>query len=78
MSRVKINEERCKGCFLCTLVCPEQVLASSERFNQQGYKVVEIAAGKKQDCKGCAFCAQICPDCAIAVWRTKEVKKGKA
>ncbi|MDD2220084.1 MAG: 4Fe-4S binding protein [Desulfoplanes sp.] len=72
MSRIVIQEDRCKGCLLCTQVCPTNIIAPSNRFNQQGYKVVEIPEGKMNLCKGCAFCAEICPDYAITVFRTKK------
>ena len=75
MSRIEIREERCKGCLLCTQVCPQTILVQSSRFNVQGYKVVEMSVEEKDRCVGCAFCAQICPDYAITVYRTK--KQGK-
>lgn len=76
MSRIEVNEERCKGCLLCTTVCPVQIIVQSARFNSQGYKVAEVRAEDKDKCTGCASCAQICPDLAIRVFRSK--KPGKA
>jgi len=75
MSKIEINEERCKGCLLCTLVCPKEIVKQSGRFNQQGYKVAEVAEGDMDKCTGCASCAMICPDVAITVWRSKKAKK---
>ncbi len=72
MSRVEIREERCKGCMLCTTVCPTGILEQSVRMNNLGYKVVQMAAGSVELCKGCAFCAQICPDMVIRVFRTQK------
>jgi 2-oxoglutarate ferredoxin oxidoreductase subunit delta len=72
MSRVVFLEERCKGCLLCTQVCPTEILVQSDRFNKQGYKVVCVKNGDMEGCKGCAFCAEICPDEAIIVYRTKK------
>mgnify|MGYP006288282937 CR=1 FL=1 len=77
MSHVKFREERCKGCLLCTTVCPCEIIIPSERFNRQGFKVVEIRSGEMENCKGCAFCAQICPDNVITVWRSKQRAKGE-
>ncbi|GAB7079470.1 4Fe-4S dicluster domain-containing protein [Megalodesulfovibrio paquesii] len=76
MHQVLINEERCKGCLLCTVACPKDVLAQSARFNQQGYKVVEVA--RQDDCTACAACARICPDFAIRVFRMKSKKSTPA
>ncbi|MBM3315184.1 4Fe-4S dicluster domain-containing protein [candidate division WOR-3 bacterium] len=61
--RTSIEKNRCKGCELCTRVCPKQVLAMSKDINDKGYfysTVVDQAA-----CIGCRFCAFQCPDVAI-------------
>ena len=75
MSRILVTEERCKGCLLCTTVCPVAIIRQSERINQQGYKVAEVGADDMDKCTGCTSCATICPDMAIEVWRTKKSKK---
>ena len=76
MSRIEIRTERCKGCLLCTSVCPEGISVQSNRLNGSGYKVVECDETKKNNCRGCAFCAEICPDGAIMVYKTIKSKKG--
>jgi len=63
--RVKINKERCKGCGLCVVNCPEKVLRISETSNKVGYFPAEVV--KKEECTGCACCAIICPDACIEV-----------
>lgn len=79
MSKIVIDEERCKGCLICTLVCPKEIIQVSARFNKQGYKVAEVPAGSMDKCTGCATCANLCPDIAITVWKTvKESKKERA
>ncbi|MGE4440942.1 MAG: 4Fe-4S dicluster domain-containing protein [Desulfomicrobium sp.] len=75
-SRVEFREDRCKGCLLCTEVCPTGIIQQSSRFNQKGYKVTEIAPDRMNECKGCAFCAMMCPDYAINVFTTKAAKGG--
>lgn len=77
MSRIEVLEERCKGCLLCTTVCPVEIIRQSERFNQNGYKVAEVAREDAEKCTGCASCALICPDVAIKVYRTPKKKKGE-
>lgn len=76
MSRVELRLERCKGCQLCTLVCPKELLVLSDQFNPMGYKVVQFLEDKKEDCTGCGFCAEICPDNVITVFRSNEKKRG--
>jgi len=71
MVRVEIREERCKGCLLCTTVCPTGILEQSDTMNDLGYKVVRIAPGTLDQCKGCAFCAQMCPDMVLKVFRSQ-------
>lgn len=69
--RIAIDRERCKGCYLCISICPNQVIIISRSLNQQGYYPVEpvdkVNDGK--GCTGCAMCATICPDIAIEVYR---------
>ena len=73
MSRIEIREDRCKGCLLCTTVCPEEIIVQSDRFNQQGYKVVEVT--DMEQCIGCASCAKMCPDFCITVYKAKKQKE---
>lgn len=70
MSRIEINETKCKGCLLCTTVCPKSLLQVSTRINGQGYKVAELPEDRISACTGCASCAVMCPDTAIRVYRT--------
>lgn len=77
MSRIEIREDRCKGCLLCTTVCPTHILVQSGRINALGYKVVQVEEDKADQCKGCAFCAEICPDCVITVFRPVEESKSE-
>lgn len=77
MSRVEIREDRCKGCLLCTLVCPKEIIKQSKRFNTMGYKVVEVAPEDMDQCTACASCAKICPDCVITVYKSVKPEKEK-
>lgn len=77
-SRVEFREDRCKGCLLCIEACPTGIIQQSNRFNQKGYKVVEITPEMMTECKGCAFCAMICPDYVINVFKTASEKGGAA
>jgi len=66
MPKVTINQEVCKGCGLCTTVCPKSIVAiSKDKMNRKGFRPAVITEQEK--CIGCAFCATMCPDCAITV-----------
>lgn len=68
MPKVTINQNVCKGCELCSAVCPRQILAlPKEKLNAKGYHPMEVVEPEK--CTGCASCAVMCPDCAIEVER---------
>ncbi len=73
MSKIKgalvIDKERCKGCKLCVVACPVQVLALSDEVNGKGYNYLQMI--HPDDCVGCASCAIVCPDSCIAVYRQK-------
>ncbi|WP_088335869.1 ferredoxin family protein [Methanopyrus sp. KOL6] len=60
---VVIREEHCKGCFLCSWVCPIDALDRSNRRNKRGYLLPEWSG----ECTGCRQCELICPDLAIEV-----------
>lgn len=65
MAKVVFEEELCKGCKLCTIVCPKGIIKMTDIINSKGYYLAKVEDMKK--CIGCAFCATICPDMAIIV-----------
>lgn len=66
MAKVIFDEERCKGCELCTTVCPKKIVVmAKDRINSKGYHPATVVEMDK--CIGCAFCALICPDVVIEV-----------
>lgn len=74
---VIIDQERCKGCDLCTTVCPQQVLEVDDKLlNPKGYHpaMLNDPQGK---CTGCAICAVICPDVCITVYRESNPRAAK-
>ncbi len=68
MAKISFREDRCKGCGLCTTVCPRKIVAlDREKINSKGYHpatCIDISA-----CIGCFSCATICPDCVITIER---------
>lgn len=67
MAQIEINEERCKGCGLCTLACSRKLIVMDSTINRYGYVTAVMTAQDK--CTGCALCAEICPDVAITVFK---------
>ena len=66
MAKVTFNENLCKGCRLCTAVCPKKIVVmSADRLNSKGFHPAEVREQEK--CIACKFCATICPDVVITV-----------
>lgn len=73
---IKVDTKICKGCELCIIACPQDVLALSVNFNDKGYRYVELISSA---CTGCINCALVCPEAAITVYREpKPAKKTQA
>jgi len=66
---VKVNQEMCKGCNLCVVACPTNVLALNKNVNVKGYNFSFME--NAEECIGCASCADVCPDACITVYRVK-------
>lgn len=67
---IEVDTERCKGCSLCVVACPLNLIELSHYVNRHGYN---FAIQKNADeCNGCRSCGIMCPDGCITVFRTKE------
>jgi len=55
-----IDHEKCTGCLLCWIFCPEALIAREDRSIDLRY------------CKGCGVCARECPVNAIEMVREGE------
>ncbi|MDD4490592.1 MAG: 4Fe-4S binding protein [Paludibacter sp.] len=66
---IVVNTERCKGCDLCVVACPTNVLALSKDANTKGYNFSFM--DNPDSCIGCAACAQVCPDACITVYKIR-------
>lgn len=66
---IYIDQNRCKGCILCTTACPQSVIVmDNDTLNGKGYHPA-LLADPDDKCTGCAICAVICPDACITVYR---------
>jgi 2-oxoglutarate ferredoxin oxidoreductase subunit delta len=67
--RILVEDTLCKGCELCTTVCPKDLISmAADRFTPKGYHPA-ILVDPRHECTGCAICAVICPEAAITVFR---------
>ena len=66
---VVVDNEECKGCGLCVVACPYDVLAQNKQVNSRGYHFSFMET--PENCIGCTNCAVVCPDTCITVYRVK-------
>ena len=71
--KIKIDENRCKGCTLCIPECKVDEIRMSTKVNKQGYTIAEFKAANK--CTACTLCAIVCPEAAIEVFELLEDDK---
>ena len=73
MAKIKgaivVNTERCKGCNLCVVACPANVLDLDKQVNSKGYHFAYMK--NPDECIGCANCGYVCPDGCITVYKLK-------
>ena len=72
MAKIKgaviIDQQRCKGCDLCVVACPTNVLQlQPKEVNDRGYHFAVTA--NPDACIGCASCAMVCPDACFTVYK---------
>jgi len=62
---ITIDEQYCKGCYLCSHYCPKKIIKPSEKRNSKGYIIPYIS--EPDTCTRCKSCELICPELAITV-----------
>ncbi len=66
---VVVDIEHCKGCGVCVVSCPTQVLQQAKEVNGKGYHYAYME--KPEACIGCSNCGMVCPDSVITIYKVK-------
>lgn len=70
MPKIIINTKYCKGCEICTWICPKNVFEMSRELSERGYhNPIPI---RLNDCILCRQCELYCPDQAIVIIEDEE------
>jgi 2-oxoglutarate ferredoxin oxidoreductase subunit delta len=69
MVTLTVDEHYCKGCGLCIVACPKEILQFARHLNEQGYHPVTCL--DQEACTGCTLCYVTCPDGAITIVKDK-------
>ncbi len=65
---VHFDQDRCKGCGLCVIACPEGIIIINlDTTNFKGYQPATVMDMK--NCIACGNCYQSCPDYVIKIER---------
>ncbi len=65
MVTIIVDTDQCKGCRLCIVNCPKDVLEQADESSAKGY--YPSIAVRPEDCNVCRICERVCPDLAISV-----------
>jgi len=64
MAKSRADVELCKGCRLCTTICPTGAITPLTRVNKSGYEIIAV---DEEKCVGCGLCYKICPHYVFVV-----------
>ncbi|MDR3644096.1 MAG: 4Fe-4S binding protein [Clostridia bacterium] len=64
MEKVRLSEERCKGCYLCIANCRAGAVSLSGYTNRKGFFTVKV---DQEKCVQCGACYAVCPDLVFEI-----------
>jgi ferredoxin len=64
LEKIKLEVERCKGCYLCVDACKFNAISLSDYTNKKGFITVKV---DQELCKQCGACYAMCPDLVFEV-----------
>ena len=73
---IVVDVEKCKGCELCVVNCPTDVIRLTREVNGKGYHYAYMEL--PDACTGCSNCAIVCPDGVIEVYQVRVKTKMEA
>ena len=65
--KLEVDRALCKGCQICRLACPKQVITRIPRTDADGKAVAPLVDVDEAKCDYCGVCALACPFSAIGV-----------
>ena len=79
MAKIKgaivVDTERCKGCNLCVVACPLNVIALTKEVNVKGYNYAHQIL--EDTCNGCSSCATVSCDLCLYFIRVLPAERGQ-
>ena len=64
MEKVKLEVERCKGCYLCMAACKKEAISLSNYTNKKGFITVQV---DEEKCVQSGSCYTMCPDLVFEI-----------
>ena len=75
LSRDPDGEERCVGCYLCSVACPVDCIALQATEDEHGRRYPEWFRINFSRCIFCGFCKEACPTYAIQLTNDFEMSE---
>lgn len=64
VDKIKLDVERCKGCYLCIDACKQKAISLSDYSNKKGVLTVKV---DQEKCVQCGACYSMCPDLVFEI-----------